>query len=712
MKITDDFPTAAEIKKLPDDGGPEYNRLVFQKSPYLLQHARNPVNWYPWSEEAFLKAQELDRPIFLSIGYSTCHWCHVMEKESFEDEEVAQLLNEWFIPIKVDREERPDIDQIYMSVCQAVTGMGGWPLNLILTPEKLPFFAGTYFPKESRFGRTGILDLLPKVNELWTTKRDEILDSAEQITKHLQESLAVETGTLHPGIFEVAFDQLKSRYDPLFGGFGSSPKFPSAHNLLFLIRHWHHTNETKALEMVEKTLNQMRLGGIYDHVGFGFHRYSTDEAWLLPHFEKMLYDQAMMVMIYSEAYQATGNNKYSQVAREIIHYVLRDMRSTEGGFFSAEDADSEGEEGLFYQWTTDEFRKLLSAPELEVFLDILNLKDEGNFYDEAEKTKTGRNILHLKRDFVDLAEDLNLDPDQLTGLWEDLRQTLFEVREKRIHPLKDDKILTDWNGLMIAALAKASTALAEPDFLVAAKNAVDFVWSHLRDENGQLIKRYRDGEAGQPSYLDDYAYMIWGLLEIYQADFDVEYLKKALILNEIMLSEFWDADKGAFFISAENQDDLIVRNKEIYDGAIPSGNSVAAHNLVRLARITGNYEFDEKAQRIGEVFAQQVNQMPQGYTHLLSAFMFTKGPSFEVVISGNPATDETQDMLNLMQRGYYPNVVMVLNPTDKPNPEIWELSPWLKDQVSISGKATAYVCQDFSCKMPTTDIKEMLELLQ
>jgi uncharacterized protein YyaL (SSP411 family) len=420
----------------------------------------------------------------------------------------------------------------------------------------------------------------------------------------------------------------------------------------------------------------------------------------------------MMVMVYSEAYQATGNSKYSQVAREIIQYVLRDMRSTEGGFFSAEDADSEGEEGLFYQWTTEEFKEILGKKDLEVFLNILNLKDEGNFYDEADKTKNGRNILHLKRDLVDLAEDLKLDHEQLTELWEGLRQTLFEVREKRIHPLKDDKILTDWNGLMIAALAKASTALAEPKFLFAAKDAVDFVWDHLRDEDGKLIKRYRDGEAGHPSYLDDYAFMIWGLIEIYQADFDVEYLHKALALNKIMLADFWDGHKGAFFISSEDQDDLIVRNKEIYDGAIPSGNSVAAQNLVRLARITGNYEFEEKAHRIGEVFAQQVNQIPQGYTHLLSAFMFNKGPSFEVVISGDPAADETQDMLDRLQQGYYPNVVVVLNPTDKPDPEIWELSPWLKDQVSISGKTTAYVCEEFSCKTPTTDVKEMVESLR
>jgi len=710
MSFIQNIPAADELKDLPLDGGDLFNRLVFEKSPYLLQHARNPVNWYPWGKGAFQKARELDLPVFLSIGYSTCHWCHVMEKESFEDEGVAELLNDNFISIKVDREERPDIDQIYMAVCQALTGQGGWPLTVILTPDKQPFFAGTYFPKESRFGRTGMMDLIPKLKELWNTKREELIESANQITNQIRLS-GSKPGKLIPGISQLAFEQLNSRFDPLYGGFGSSPKFPSAHNLIFLLRYWLQTGESKAMEMVEKTLDQMRLGGIYDQVGFGFHRYSTDEAWLLPHFEKMLYDQAMLVMAYTEAFQATGKEGYARTVREILSYIMRDMTSSGGGFFSAEDADSEGEEGLFYQWSTSEFREILGNEEGDLFVDIFNLKDEGNFYDEADKSRTGRNILYLKRKFGELAENTNLSEDQLAKSWENLRQSLFEVREKRVHPLKDDKILTDWNGLMIAAFAKAAAALDEPEYLSAAKKAADFVWEHLRDEGGRLIKRFRDGDAGQPSHLDDYAFMVWGLIELYQADFDPAYLQKAVDLNELMLSEFWDEGSGGLFISAIEQTDLIVRNKEIYDGAIPSGNSVAASNLIRLARLTQNQDLEHKAHLIGEVFAEQVNPLPQGFTHLLSGLLFSEGPSYEVVISGKSDAEDTRQMLKIIQNAYHPNVVILFNPSDKPDTLIYKLSPWLENQPAISGKATAYVCQDFTCKSPTTSIIEMQNYL-
>jgi uncharacterized protein YyaL (SSP411 family) len=711
MDIFRDIPTPDELKDLPPDGGLEFNRLVFEKSPYLLQHARNPVDWHAWGEPAFQKAHDLDRPVFLSIGYSTCHWCHVMEKESFEDEKVADLLNGNFISIKVDREERPDIDQIYMSVCQAVTGKGGWPLTVILTPDKLPFFTGTYFPKESRFGRTGLLELLPKVSELWVTKRVQLLESAEGIIDHLKESEAPPVGTLSPDNFQAAYEGLRGRYDRLYGGFGPAPKFPSAHNLIYLLRYWYRTGEWEALEMVEKTLNQMRLGGIYDQVGFGFHRYSTDEAWLLPHFEKMLYDQAMLILAYLEAYLATGKDQYGQVAREILTYVLRDMTSPKGGFYSAEDADSEGEEGLFYQWTTAEIRKILGGTEAELFLEILNLKDEGNYYGEAEKTRTGRNIPYLKRHLPDLAEQYQLPQDQLIELWENLRQVLFEIREKRVHPLKDDKILTDWNGLMIAACAKASAAFGEPAYLAAAKKAADFIWFNLRDEAGRLKKRYRDGEADHPSHLDDYAFLVWGLIEIYQADFDPEYLRRAIDLNDLMLREFWDDQLGGLYLSSGHQDDLIIRSKQVYDGAVPSGNSAAAYNLIRLARLTGDHDLEKKVQQIGQAFAVQVNSLPQGFTHLLGAMLFAEGPGFEVVISGDSTAQDTRDMLRVLQQGYFPNLVVLLNPQEAPGSSIREISPWLEDQPALAGKATAYVCQNFSCLSPTTDLNEMLQFL-
>jgi uncharacterized protein YyaL (SSP411 family) len=711
MNLETNILSADELKLLPPDGGSTFNRLIFEKSPYLLQHARNPVDWHAWTDEAFELARKSDRPVFLSIGYSTCHWCHVMEKESFEDERVAELLNDGFVSIKVDREERPDIDQIYMAVCQAVTGMGGWPLTVILTPERLPFFAGTYFPKESRFGRTGMTELLPKVLDIWNTKREELIDSANQITSHLVDSSTRAAGKVYPGVSQVAFEQLESRFDRLYGGFGSAPKFPSAHNLIFLLRYWRATGEHKALEMVEKTLSQMRLGGIFDQVGFGFHRYSTDEAWLLPHFEKMLYDQALLSVAYTEAYLATGKDQYAQVTRELLNYVTRDMSSPEGGFLSAEDADSEGEEGLFYQWSKQEFFDVLGKEKATLFSDLFNLKEEGNYYDEADKTKTGRNILYLKQDLEQFGDEIDLPADQLKELWEESRQILFEIREKRIHPLKDDKILTDWNGLMIAALAKASAALGDPAYLLAAEKAVDFIWKNLRDKQGRLIKRFRAGEANHPSHLDDYAFLVWGLIELYQANFQPDYLKKAMELNEIMLNEFWDDVHGGLFLSSGEQKDLIVRSKEIYDGAMPSGNSVAANNLIRLGRISGNFDLEQKAQQITEAFAEQVNPVPQGFTHLLSALLFAEGPAFEVVISGDSKAKDTRKMLQTLQQRYFPNLVILLNPSDIPDSSIHELAPWLKDQKPLEGDATAYVCQDFTCKSPTTEIEVMLESL-
>jgi len=706
------IPGPDQLRLLPRDGGPDFNRLVFEKSPYLLQHAANPVDWHPWNEEAFQKAKNQDKPVFLSIGYSTCHWCHVMEHESFEDPQVASLINENFIPIKVDREERPDLDQIYMAVCQAVTGTGGWPLTIILTPDREPFFAGTYFPKESRFGRTGLIELIPKLAELWQTKRGELLESADQIVSFLRQDNQPASGELEKEIFDKAYQQLSGRFDSLQGGFGSAPKFPSAHNLIFLLRYWHHSGQDHALDMAEKTLQKMRLGGIFDQVGFGFHRYSTDPNWLLPHFEKMLYDQAMLVMAYVEAYQATGKSEYAQTAREILTYVLRDMTSPEGGFYSAEDADSEGEEGLFYLWTPAEFREYLGDKGSDLFINLLNLKEEGNFTDEATKTKTGQNIIYLNKSLVEIAQEMDLSETQLTELWNNTRQMLFDIREKRIHPLKDDKILTDWNGLMIAACAKAASVLEEPLYALAAINAADFIWDRLRAEDGKLLKRYRDGKAGLPAHLDDYAYLVWGFLELYEAVFDPVYLKRAIDLNQMMLSEFWDDQNGGLFFTTEGQADLIVRKKEIYDGAIPSGNSIAAFNLLRIGRMTANPELEEKARLIGSAFSDQVAPTPMGYTQLLSAMIFALGLTYEVVIIGDPEGDDTKSMLDTLNRTYIPNKVTLFRPIGEKGSIIEGLAVYTANQNSIDGKATAYVCKNYTCSAPTTDINEMLNLLQ
>ncbi len=707
------LPTAAALKRLPEDGGEHFNRLVFEKSPYLLQHAGNPVDWYPWGDAAFEKARQEDKPIFLSIGYSTCHWCHVMEHESFEDSTVAALLNDAFICIKVDREERPDIDQLYMSVCQAMTGSGGWPLTILMTPDKRPFFAGTYLPKETSGPRWGLLDFVPRVKSAWAGERTKLLDSAARVVDFLkQNSQPTAGGTLDDKVLKTAFQQLASSFDADFGGFGQSPKFPTPHNFTFLLRYWQRTGDSQALEMVEKSLQQMRLGGVFDHVGFGFHRYSTDRLWLLPHFEKMLYDQATLAMAYTETFQATGKEIYALVAREIFQYVLRDMTSPEGGFYSAEDADSEGEEGLFYVWKPEEIKEILGDEEGAFFIEMFNVKAGGNFADQATGHKTGDSILHLQGSFAELAAEKNIPEDVLTTKWESARKKLFSVREKRIHPLKDDKVLTDWNGLMIAALAKAAVAFNEPSYTKAAKNAADFVLSRLRNNDGTLLKRYRDGEAALPAHAEDYAFTIWGLIELYQASFEVRYLREALALNNVFIKHFWDEENGGFFFTADtNNEELLVRNKEIYDGAIPSANSVAALNLVRLARMTANEDFEKKSGQIFRAFAMQVNRAASGHTQLMSAVDFATGPSFEVVIAGDPGREDTKNMLRALHEKFIPNKVVVFRPANEAEPEIVQLAAYTEHQRAINGQATAYVCRNFACKAPTTRVEEMLDAL-
>ncbi|MHA2429129.1 MAG: thioredoxin domain-containing protein [Candidatus Hermodarchaeia archaeon] len=574
---------------------PTENRLAKEKSPYLLQHADNPVDWYPWGKEAFSEAKKEDKPIFLSIGYSTCHWCHVMAHESFENERIAKLMNEVFVNIKVDREERPDIDSLYMSVAQMLTGSGGWPLTIIMAPDKQPFFAATYIPAETRFGRMGMDELIPEIQRLWKEDRNRLNAITKNIRTNLETSAQGSKGAeLGEGVLEMAFDALKQRFDEEYGGFGFRPKFPSPHNLMFLLRYWKRTKNKEALRMVEETLHAMRKGGIFDHVGLGFHRYSTDPKWLLPHFEKMLYDQAMLTMAYAEAYQTTKKDEYAQTVREIITYVLRDMTSPEGGFYSAEDADSEGEEGKFYVWTEEEIRKVLPKQEANVFLKVYNFEPEGNFLEEATGKRMGTNILHLKKPLATEAKAQKMTEEGLLKLLEGIREKLFEVREQRIHPHKDDKILADWNGLMIAALAKAARVLDEPSYAEAAKKAVNFVFTQMLDAKGRLLHRYRDKEAKILAFLDDYAFMIWGLLELYETTLEPEYLQKAVELNAELLTHFWDDVGGGFYFTSDDAEDLLVRKKDAYDGAIPSGNSVAMLNLLRLARITAESERHHK----------------------------------------------------------------------------------------------------------------------
>jgi len=705
--------TGKKVKRTAPAQGSRGNRLAAEKSPYLLQHAKNPVDWHPWGEAAFAAARSENKPVFLSIGYSTCHWCHVMAHESFEDPDVARLLNDAFICIKVDREERPDLDNIYMRVCQMLTGSGGWPLTILMTPDQKPFFAGTYIPRETRYGRTGMLDLIPRIKEVWAEKQSEVLHSASQMAGTLQQSDAPQ-GSEVPGreTLQRAFEELCERFDAERGGFSRAPKFPTPHNLYFLLRHWRRTGDARALHMVEKSLQEMRQGGIYDHIGFGFHRYATDHEWLVPHFEKMLYDQALIAMACIEAYQATGKKVYAQTAHEIITYVLRDMTSPEGGFYSGEDADSEGREGKFYVWTEDELRAALLPDEAELIIRLFNIKKTGNFHDEATGQNTGANIFHLTGSFCESAHALKMTEHDLYIRFETVREKLFALRAQRVHPHKDDKVLTDWNGLMIAALARAAQVFDTPAYAAAAQKAASFILNNLHTPEGRLLHRYRDGEAKVSGMVDDYAFFIWGLIELYEATFETAHLLTALALQHDMLEHFWDDRTGGFYFTADDGEKLLVRQKEIYDGAVPSGNSAAMLNLVRLARITGRSVFEDKALGIVQAFAGIAGQVPSAYTQLMTAFSAALGPAHEIVIAGNPQTEDTRKMLRALRGACIPDTVVVLRPVDEHAAAITSIAPYTREQTAIDGKATAYVCRNHACSLPTTSIDKMLELLQ
>jgi len=689
------------------------NRLADSKSPYLLQHADNPVDWYPWGPEAFAKATEEDKPIFLSIGYATCHWCHVMEHESFENPLVAALMNEAFINIKVDREERPDIDQVYMTVCQMMTGGGGWPLTIIMSPDKQPFYAATYLPRESQHGRIGMLDLVPRVAKLWQTDRDSIRGTSQQILDALEKMEARSSeGNIDAAAVDNAFTQFAGRYDATYGGFGSAPKFPSPHNLVFLTRYWRRTGNTQALTMVSNTLEQMRLGGVYDQVGFGFHRYSTDPEWLVPHFEKMLYDQAMLVFASTEAWLATSNPVFERTAREIITYVLRDMTSPEGAFYSAEDADSEGEEGLFYLWTTPEVEKILGKEDAAFATSVWSLESEGNYSDEVKGRRTGRNIPHLTSSHQDMARSLKMTDEDFEKRLESIRSRLFEVRERRIHPLKDDKVLTDWNGLMAASMAFAGRVFDEPEWVQAAKSATDFVFEQMRTKSGRMLHRYRDGDASIPAFLDDYVFMTTAMLELYDATFEPRYLERAVELQQQTHELFWDSKGSGFYFTAADNEELLVRQKEIYDGAIPSGNSTAADNNVRLARLTSDSEYLQGADHIFNAFSSEANQMPSAHSQLMSALQRGIGPSLEVVIAGEPGAEDTAALIATVREKYLPQAAVLLVPPGKSGGKIRELAPFAEAYEPVDGKAAAYVCRDFTCQLPTTDPTKLRELLE
>jgi hypothetical protein len=680
------------------------NRLAGEISPYLLQHADNPVDWYPWGKEAFEIARKLDKPIFLSIGYSTCHWCHVMEHESFEDEELAAILNEHFVCIKVDREQRPDIDAVYMDAVQAMTGSGGWPLSVFLTTEGKPFYGGTYFPPRDSFGRPGFDRLLYAVADAWKNKRAQLLSSAGATT----ESIAAQPRQPNPlelsvDLLNAAKSSLQVIFDAANGGFGAAPKFPQPSSLSILLRHWHRTGDKEALDMVRATLDAMAKGGIYDHLGGGFHRYCTDARWLVPHFEKMLYDQALIGRVYIQAYQATQDKKYAAIVREVFDYVLRDMADHKGGFYAAEDADSEDKEGAFYVWDPAETRKVLGAKDARIFDAYYGVSSRGNFED-------GKSILNVAKSADELAKDLKADPNEIEAVLSQTRTRLLARRSERPRPHRDDKIIAGWNGLMISSMAYGGAVLEEQRYVDAAKRAADFVLSTLR-KNGRLKRFYRDGRAVEPAFLDDYAFLVLGLLDLYETTFDAKWLIDARTLAMQMIDLFGDEQDAAFYLTAKDAERLIIRSKPAYDGAVPSGNSVAAFALLRLGLMTMDDKLTDRAAELIESFSAQLTQSPLSLSAMFSAVDLRIGPAQEIIIAGDRDLPQTKAMLRLIHGTFLPNTVLLLHPPGKEGKEIERVVPFLEGQLPVDGKVTAFVCENRVCRKPVNEIEALGEML-
>jgi uncharacterized protein len=675
------------------------NRLLNEKSPYLLQHAYNPVNWYPWGDEAFTKARTEDKPIFVSIGYSTCHWCHVMERESFESDTVAEFLNEHFVSIKIDREERPDIDAIYMAAVQAMSGSGGWPMTVFLTPNLKPFFGGTYFPPKPAYGRPSFLRLLSRISELWQNEREKLVESSEVLTAHIGQENK-EAGAETPDADELldhTFAYFLKVFDKEEGGFGSAPKFPRPVQFDFLFNRFAQTGEPEARDMALFTLRKMANGGMHDHLAGGFHRYSVDPLWRVSHFEKMLYDQAQLVHSYLDAWQITHDDSYVDVARDIVEYVLRDMTHEGGAFFSAEDADSEGEEGTFYVWTAAELRELL-ADDAECFIHYFGVTDEGNF-------EHGKNVLYKAHTFAETATHCGVESWDVRGSLEAAKKKVFEVRSKRVRPGLDDKILTSWNGLMIGAIARAGGVMLFPPFVHAAERAAEFIWQNLR-VNDRLLHRWRDGEARFDAYLDTYAFLIKGYIELYEATLNAVWIERALILQREQDDALYDSTNGGYFMSREASD-VLVRSKNDYDGAEPSGNSISVLNLLKLAAMTGKSRYREKAEKTIQHFTSRSQQHPYAMPLMMVGLDWSRRSFMQVVLAGEVGDEELHAMKDEVYLQYLPQKVVFHNDAilERENEFIRELQP-------IDGMATAYVCQNFTCELPVNTSGKLRLLLE
>ena len=680
------------------------NRLIHQTSPYLLQHAHNPVDWYPWGDEAFDKAKEEDKPVFLSIGYSTCHWCHVMERESFENEQIAKILNEHFVSVKVDREQRLDIDEIYMNAVVMMTGSGGWPLSVFLTPEGKPFYGGTYFPPKDQSGRPGFERILLSVAEAWKNRRRELVGSAAKINELLQNQVGpADKSNLSPELLDDAFANFRGSFDPVNGGFGNAPKFPQPVNLSMLLGYWHRTAENQALEMVEKTLDAMAAGGIYDHIGGGFHRYSTDARWLVPHFEKMLYDQALLGKVYIQAYQITKKERYAQIAKEVFDYVLRDMTDRDGGFYSAEDADSEGKEGTFYLWDPEQTASILSEEQARLFNAFYGVTNEGNF-------EEGKTILSISNSIRQLQKQFHKDQKAIESILATARARVFREREKRIRPHRDEKIIAAWNSLMISALAYGGSVLEEEKYTRAAGCSAQFILSTLH-KNGRLMRYYKDGQVVQKAFLDDYAFTVMALLDLYEATFDTKWLIEAKSFADRMIELFADRDGGGFFLTGRDNEKLIARTKPGSDAVIPSGNSTAALVLLKLGRLTMNQHLTNLGGIVLETFSQQLQHSPAYSSAMLAALDFQLRPTQEIVIAGYADEPQVKQMLRLIHGTFLPNAIVLLHEPDKTDLALYDIIPFVKNQTPVKGKATAYVCENYVCKEPVNNMTTKHPLL-
>lgn len=712
----------AFIRRMKEEGH-KPNRLINEKSPYLLQHAFNPVNWYPWGNEAFEKAKEEDKFIFLSIGYSTCYWCHVMEREIFEVPEIAEIMNKLFISVKVDREERPDVDRIYMQAVQMMTGSGGWPMSIFMTNDLKPFWGGTYIPPESKYGRPGFVDLITRLDEIWRTKRSEITKSAEKLYLVLSEHQASGVPSTLPDIefLDAGYKVFEKMYDDKHGGFGDAPKFPRVSTFNFLLRYAHRTGNDKAQEMVLQTLRKMAAGGIFDQIGGGFHRYSTDARWHVPHFEKMLYDQGQLVNSYLDAFQLTGDEYYSDNVKDVLNYVSRNLTDDNGGFYSAEDAESATSaenldikaEGAFYIWSKSELMELLGEETGNIFVYYYGVESSGNVLEDPHNYFTGKNVLYLAHTLKETAEKFDISLNKAENLLNDTRTVVYEHREKRINPHLDDKILVSWNGYMISAYSRAYQILHDDDYLLSAEKAALFIKTNLYNARDKvLLRRFRDGEAGITANLSDYALLVGGLIDLYEASFNADWIEWADELNDLMIEKFYDDKSGAFYDTPEGSENLIVRMRDDYDGAEPTGNSIAVMNLLRLSQILNKGELSEMADKILSYYSGILKKSPHALPQMLAAVDFSLTKPKQIIIAGNVKSDDTKMMLKTLHEFYIPNKVVIHADSENESNYVNKKLEIIRYMKMIEGKATAYVCENYACKLPTNDLDLFISLLR